>query len=183
MEFRIHTFEDHEPIPKRHALEGENISPALSWSVPAGCKEFAIICEDPDAPKTAGQDHPFTHWLIYNIPFNVTSLPERIPLETQMRSPVAAAQGLNSFGKIGYYGPMPPVDSGVHHYVFTIYALGGKLKLEPGADKKTLMKAMRGYTIATAHITGTYERRSKGRIKRMADATGISESDIVKSLS
>ena len=41
-----------DPMPVRHALEGENLSPQLSWSgLPDQTQSIAVICEDPDAPS------------------------------------------------------------------------------------------------------------------------------------
>jgi phosphatidylethanolamine-binding protein (PEBP) family uncharacterized protein len=51
--------------------QGGNLSPALSWSnAPKGTQSFALLVHDPDAPTGSG----WWHWLIYNIPANVTSL-------------------------------------------------------------------------------------------------------------
>jgi phosphatidylethanolamine-binding protein (PEBP) family uncharacterized protein len=52
---------------------GKNISPALSWSaVPKGTKSFALSIYDPDAPTGSG----YWHWVVFNIPADVTSLPK-----------------------------------------------------------------------------------------------------------
>src|SRR5438094_682071 len=56
-------FEEGQPIPLDHTGEGRNVSPQLKWTdPPAGTKSFALICEDPDAPRGT-----FTHWVVFNI--------------------------------------------------------------------------------------------------------------------
>ena len=50
-------------IPRRHTCDGEDVSPALSWSdLPAGTRALALIVDDPDAPVGT-----FTHWLAWDI--------------------------------------------------------------------------------------------------------------------
>ena len=51
---------------------GRNRSPALKWSnAPAGTQSFAVTMYDPDAPTGSG----WWHWVLFNIPANVDSLP------------------------------------------------------------------------------------------------------------
>ncbi len=136
-----------EKIPKKYSGEGEDISPPLSWSgAPEGTKEFAIICDDPDAPMA----EPFVHWVAYNISADRTSFEEG---KSQ-----GATDGKNDFGKTGYGGPMPPPGHGVHHYHFKVYALDTNLGLEPGITKKELLDAMEGHILAEGELVGTYER-------------------------
>ena len=149
-------FASGQPIPRKYTGEGEDVSPPLSWSnVPAGAKELALICDDPDAP----QAEPWVHWLLYKIPPQTGGLPEAVPREKTLREPAGAMQGINSFRKIGYGGPMPPRGHGVHHYHFRVYALKQSLDVQPGIDKASLLAAMRGAVIAEGELVGTYERK------------------------
>jgi Raf kinase inhibitor-like YbhB/YbcL family protein len=70
-----------------------------------------------------------------------------------------STQGKNSWGKLGYGGPMPPKGHGVHHYHFQVYALDVRLGADPGLTKDALLAKMRGHILAEGKLTGTYERR------------------------
>jgi len=140
-------FEAGDAIPRRYSGEGEDVSPPLSWEdVPAGTQEFALICDDPDAPLP----EPWVHWAVYGIPPQARSLPEG--------EVGSAVEGRNSWGRIGYGGPMPPPGHGVHHYHFRLYALDAPLDLKPGATKGDLLAAMAGHVLAEAEVVGTYRR-------------------------
>lgn len=149
-------FGPNQPIPKKYTGEGEDKSPPLAWSnVPEGTNEFALICDDPDAPTP----EPWVHWVIYKIPAGTRDLPEGIPNTETLANPAGAMQGKNSWPKTGYGGPMPPRGHGVHHYHFKVYALNAPLDVKPGLDKKGLLKAMAGYVLAEGELVGTYERK------------------------
>ncbi|GIW73027.1 MAG: hypothetical protein KatS3mg102_2569 [Planctomycetota bacterium] len=137
-------------IPRRYAYrgEGDNVSPPLRWSgAPAGTRSFALICDDPDAPRA----EPWVHWVVYNIPAEATELPEG--------SAGGAALGVNDFEEQGWGGPMPPRGHGTHHYHFKLYALDTLLEPRAGMTKKGLLRAMQGHILAEAELVGTYERR------------------------
>jgi hypothetical protein len=160
-------FSEGSSIPVRYTQEGDDISPPLEWSeVPEDTKSFALICEDLDAPKKSKGGPNFTHWVIYNIGPNVTSIPEGLPDSAHIHIPILASQGENSFGDIGYGGPMPPVGSGAHHYVFTLYACRKVLEVPPGTEKNQLMQALKGNVIETAQLTGLYERLKQNRTQK-----------------
>jgi Raf kinase inhibitor-like YbhB/YbcL family protein len=151
-------FADGAPIPKKFTGDGADVSPPLVWQgPPGGTKEFAIVCDDPDAPSP----QPWVHWLVYKIPPQVNELPENMPTGSRVASPLTALQGRNSWSSgrtIGYRGPAPPPRHGVHHYHFKLYALGAELKLNPGVDKAALVQAMEGHILAEAELIGTYHR-------------------------
>ncbi len=147
-------------IPKDYTEDGKDISPPLRWSEPPpGTQEFALICDDPDAPSPRRPaPEPWVHWVIYGIPGDVRELPAGIPRSERLEEPAGARQGKNSWGTIGYRGPAPPRGSGRHRYVFSLYALDRPLNLGPGATKAELLRAMEGHVLASAQWIGTYER-------------------------
>jgi Raf kinase inhibitor-like YbhB/YbcL family protein len=158
-------FEADAVIPAKYTGVGDDVSPALSWSgAPEGTASFALICDDPDAPsrKAPRKEGPWVHWVIYNIPPDVTELMEAVPHGTDLTSPDGARQGLNDFGdnNIGYRGPMPPPGSGPHRYFFKLYALDTMLQLEvEGATKASLLAAMEGHILGEGKLMGTFERK------------------------
>jgi Raf kinase inhibitor-like YbhB/YbcL family protein len=137
-------------IPSRYSCDGNDISPPLSWTAgPAGLKSYAIIADDPDAPMGT-----WVHWVIYNIPASVNSLPENLPKEKKLAD--GTLQGVNDFKRHGYGGPCPP--GGTHRYFFKVYALDTVLKADSGLSKKKLIKAMEGHVIGQGELMGTYSR-------------------------
>ncbi|MFH0898130.1 MAG: YbhB/YbcL family Raf kinase inhibitor-like protein [bacterium] len=141
-------FEHGKIIPKKCACS--KISPPLSWSeAPAETVSFALICDDPDAPR----EKPWVHWVIFNIPKTVTSLPEHA------KTIPGATEGINDSGNIGYDGPCPPKGHGVHRYFFKLYALDTTLNLLEGATKDDVERAMKGHILEEAEIMGTFERK------------------------
>lgn len=158
IELKSPAFADGAVIPKKYTGEGEDVSPPLEWSgVPAGTKELALICDDPDAPT----DEPWVHWVIYKIPPDLTGLPEGIEKVARLKTPPGALQGKNSWTTgqtIGYRGPMPPPGHGLHHYNFRLYALSAKLSVEPGLSKKALLQEMGNHILGEGRLMGTYSR-------------------------
>ena len=144
-------FKEGETIPVKYTCDGENVSPALNWSgAPEGTKSFALICDDPDAPGRT-----WIHWVVYNIPATMTSLPEAVPMKKTVLNNII--QGTTSFRKIGYGGPCPPRGP-AHRYFFKIYALDTELNLKAGASENELLKAMEGHILAKGQLMGRYSR-------------------------
>lgn len=157
MQIQSPAFSNGEPIPVQYTKDGADKSVPLQWSdPPPGTQQFALICDDPDAPM----DEPFVHWLIYNIPAGTNELPENLPKAEQPGRPNGTAQGVNTFpsDNIGYGGPRPPEGHGTHHYHFKLYALDVPLNLPANVDKNQLLQAMEGHILDQAELVGTYER-------------------------
>ena len=138
-------------IPQQFTCVGADISPALEWNgAPASTQSFALIADDPDAP--VGN---WVHWVLYNLPANVHSLPQNFPKSE--KAPDGSLQGHNDFGKIGYGGPCPPPGKS-HRYFFKLYALDTHLALKPGASKKDLERAMQSHILAQAETMARFSR-------------------------
>ena len=136
-----------ERIPERYVYDGDNISPPVEWSgAPPDTKEFALICHDPDAPLPYG----FTHWVVYGIPADVTSIGEG-------KGKKVFTEGTTGYGEQGWGGPAPPPGHGPHHYYFWLYALDTALNLKPGLTREQLLDAIADHIIVQARLVGIYE--------------------------
>ena len=70
MEIKSSAFKSGARIPAKHTCDGVDVSPPLEWrKLPAGTKNLALICDDPDAPMGT-----WVHWVIYDIPASVCRL-------------------------------------------------------------------------------------------------------------
>jgi len=138
-------------IPKKYTGEGDDVSPAVSWSgAPEGTKSFAIICHDPDAPLVTGQGtYGFVHWVLYNIPGDVTALAE---------GESGYTAGKNDFGNSGYGGPMPPEEHGEHNYYFWVLALAEETDLDEGLTLWELLARIEPHLIGMNRLVGRYQR-------------------------
>lgn len=116
-------FNDNDTLPLRHVFNGrgyhgENLSPHLAWdALPEGTKSVVVTCYDPDAPTGSG----WWHWVVVNIPVDVTSLPRGVGSEKGTLPP-PAIQTRTDFGQPGYGGAAPPAGES-HRYIFSVYAL------------------------------------------------------------
>src|SRR5262245_7577962 len=144
----------HGEIPEIYSEYADGVSPEISWSRFEGAKTYALILEDPDARSI----RPFVHWVAYNIPADVTSLPEGLQEQPRLTEPDGVMQGRTSRGSVGYFGPRPPVGDPPHHYHFQVFALDRKLDLPPGAERDEVLKAMEGHVLAAGEIVGTYQQ-------------------------
>ena len=119
-------FKDQAPLQLVHEFDGydgtgQNRSPTLQWQgVPEGTKSFALTLYDPDAPTGSG----FWHWILFDIDSSVTQLTAGLGSADGTDLGASGTQAANDYGAIGYGGPCPPKGMPVHHYIFTVHALG-----------------------------------------------------------
>lgn len=138
-------------IPKVHTCEGRDLAPPLAWSgLPAGTRSLALVVDDPDAPDPAAPKTVWVHWVVYDVPPDVTGLPEGGSL------PGGAREGANDWNRTGWGGPCPPV--GRHRYVFRLHALDTVLGDLGRPRRADLERAMAGHVLGRAELVGTYQK-------------------------
>lgn len=144
-------FAEGQAIPTQHAcsdLRGKDMSPPLAWTAaPGGTKSFALIVEDPDAPAGI-----WTHWIVYNMSADTTSLTEGYPLGASQANGVM--QALSDWSIAGYGGMCPP--SGTHRYYFKLYALSSTITLPASATRADFLGAINGKVLGQASLMGKY---------------------------
>jgi Raf kinase inhibitor-like YbhB/YbcL family protein len=157
------SFKDGDYLGKDHVMSadfgfgcaGGNKSPHLKWSgAPEGTKSFAITCYDPDAPTGSG----FWHWLVVNIPPNVTELALAAG-SAGGQMPPGSLQTRTDCGKPGYAGPCPPEGDHPHRYLFTVFAVS-KDKIDVGADTSAAVVGfnLNFTSLGKASIMGLFKR-------------------------
>ena len=133
---------------------GKNISPSLRWiNSPAGTKSFALLCLD---------RHPvarrWIHWMVIDLPAGTVSIPSGA---SRRQMPKNSRELLNSFGEIGWGGPQPPEGTGLHQYVFTLYALNTENITTDIRSEKQFLAAIHGKVLGKATLTGFFKYPNK----------------------
>ena len=134
---------------------GKNISPALSWKgAPRDTRSFALTVYDPDAPTGSG----WWHWVVYNIPADVSELPAGAG-NPGGSLPPGALQGHTDYGTSGFGGPCPPAGDKPHRYIFTVYALkADKISVPDEASAAMVGFMIHANSLAKASLTARYGR-------------------------
>lgn len=111
------------PVAQRSAIfgaPGNDRSPHLTWDgFPDETRSFAVTCYDADAPTVSG----FWHWVVFNIPVDVTELEAGAGALGGDRLPAGAVTLANDAGTRQYLGGSPPPGHGPHRYFFAVHAL------------------------------------------------------------
>jgi len=128
-------------------------SPPLSWvNAPAGTKSFVLLLHDPDAHAGKTLDD-ITHWMVFNIPADATSLPEGVKADSTV-----APQANNIARQPSFFGPCAPPGP-VHHYTFELFALDTMLDLQKGASRDDVQKAMDGHVLTGTVLIGLFHHQ------------------------
>jgi Raf kinase inhibitor-like YbhB/YbcL family protein len=173
-----------------HLKAGQDINPTVSWSKgPKGTQSYAVTLSDTDSPKeqrekmnkegemltAAVPRQTFYHWVLVDIPANVTSIKEGADSNARVvhgkpATSTVGVKGLNDFTKVtasndalkgkyfGYDGPCPPWnDENMHHFHFRVYALSVKsLGLPTEFDAAQAMEAMKGKVLAEGKLDAVF---------------------------
>ena len=128
--------------PTVFSCDGRNVNPPLTIdNIPVQTVSLALTVVDCDAPIGT-----FVHWIVFDIPV-VKSIKE---------NSIPGTQGINDSGGINWVSPCPP--SGIHRYIFTVYALDSRLGFSEGISIRDFDRALKGHIIAQARLTGLYKR-------------------------
>jgi Raf kinase inhibitor-like YbhB/YbcL family protein len=144
-----------QPLKQDQVYDGGNTSPQLSWSgAPEGTRSYVVTCFDPDAPIVSG----FWHWVVCDIPADVTSLDHGAGASGDANLPEGAFHVRNDFGEKAFGGAAPPEGDQVHRYYFVVHAVREE---QLGVDTD-VTPAVVGFnlafkTLGRAILTGTYQ--------------------------
>lgn len=150
-------FDTGTSIPLKHSEYADGVSPSIRWNAVPDAASYVIIMEDPDSSPIK----PFVHWLAWNIPDTVTSLPEGLQEQLRLVEPEGVLQGRNSSGTHGYFGPKPPVGDKAHHYHFQVIALDSMIDISPTSDRDALLAAISGHVIGKGELMGLYQQKAE----------------------
>lgn len=140
-------FTNMSQIPEPYGFTGKNQNPPLIINdVPEGTASLVLLMHDPDARKK-----DFLHWAVWNIHSNTATIAEGA-------IPQGAIIGMNDMKKTNYIRPMPPKGTGMHRYIFELYALDRMLDLAATAPRATIEAAIQTYIITSAKLAGLYSR-------------------------
>ncbi|WP_435743727.1 YbhB/YbcL family Raf kinase inhibitor-like protein [Nocardioides sp. SYSU DS0663] len=145
---------DGQPLAQDQVADGGNTSPHLAWSeVPEGTQSFTVTCFDPDAPTPSG----FWHWVLVDVPADVTELPTGIGAEGA-ELPGGAFMCRNDGGAKAFMGAAPPPGDQVHRYFFVVHAVKEPtLGVDSDASPAVVSFNLAFKTAGRAILHGTYQ--------------------------
>lgn len=144
-------FTNGKKIPARYGCEADGNfqkpSIPLSWqNPPEGTKSFVIVMDD-----LAPSAQEWIHWVVYNLPANVSSLAEGA---SQKNMPAGAKELNNTWQLPGYGGPCPPSDIDI--YRIRIFAMPTEQIELQSADKSSGIMSQLKDVLGVAELRGEY---------------------------
>ena len=145
---------DGAPLKDDQVADGGNTSPQLSWEgAPEGTKSYTVTCFDPDAPTPSG----FWHWVLVDLPADVTSLDVGAGAEGA-DLPGNAFMCRNDGGGHAFMGAAPPPADQVHRYFFVVHAVQEEsLGVDADASPAVVSFNLAFKTAGRAILHGTYQ--------------------------
>jgi len=137
-------------FPSENTCAGVNTSPAMSWTAgPAGTMSYAVVLTDTFQNAA--------HWVIWDIPANVTALPAGLPGTATLSNPAGAKQLHKiEFFQAGfdYRGPCPM--GATHTYVFEVTAVPTPtLTLGPNPHTEEIRTVLQNVGIGHGDVSAT----------------------------
>lgn len=148
------SFPPNGDMPVSCSCKGKERSPELRWeNARPNVESYVVLATDYDVPVPAFPLYSLSHWVVYNLPASVRSLPEGVTSE-QLRL-LGGKIGKNGTGDPTYIGPCPP--AGRHAYVFRVYALDQMLSFTNLPGKQAVLSAMNGHVLGYGELTGYFQ--------------------------
>ena len=146
---------DGRPLDDDQVSSAGDTSPQLSWSgFPEETRSFVVTCFDPDAPTPSG----FWHWVVCDLPVDVTSLERGAGAEGGDALPGSAFMCRNDGGTKAFMGAAPPEGDVPHRYYFVVHAVTEeRLGVDSDASPAVVSFNLAFKTAARAIIHGTYQ--------------------------
>lgn len=142
-----------QPLKDDQVAALGNTSPQLSWDSFDGAQSYTVTCFDPDAPTPSG----FWHWVLVDLPADVTSLAPGAGAEGA-ELPGGAFMCRNDGGGHGYMGAAPPEGDQVHRYYFVVHAVTqDALGVDADASPAVVSFNLAFKTAGRAILHGTYQ--------------------------
>jgi len=139
-------------LPVGYTCDGQSSTLPLEWSgFPSQTVCFALIMHHEASPADI-----HWYWILYNIPYNINSLPENVLN--------IGIIGNNSVNGRTEYAPPCSRGPGRKDYIFTVYALSEMVKINMAPEevnREILLNAIKNITLSSAKMTVWYSRNMK----------------------